>query len=608
MIDRLKLTPQVRMILRRGFAALAVLGLVSVVGLAVLVATRDYAAIEREVIARLEQDSGAVFSFESKTQSFLPGPSLNYRNARFTRNDGTFSITAPELKVSIQLRDLLDGTVDGPVISLEKPKIQARIGKLDRFARSPRTISELADWISEHFDRPGRFKRLTVTLHEADLVLDDSGPLGAALDLGPADLQMRYSARRERIEFFAQRTKTNLPFDLAVVLPPRSALAGGKPRTASFAAAGLGSRIAFSGSARREPDLALVGKVELTLGDLLERLVLGEKSSRPMAIEPTAASANMVLDPRGIGLESLSVARQGRLLTGIAALREINGRWGLSATLAGDLVDGNVASMSLESLRATGNAWSAKPLKLNPLAGLDLDIRLSTKEFRLAALPLSNVALSILTRKGRAEYAIVDSKLGPGSFKARISVTDSADMKQDVKLMVSGEKLDMSSVLGQALGLNRISGTGTLVLQAEGRGASVQDIVGSLSGSGALDVKSGEVTGIDLQKLLARAGGSSADIMLVGALGGKTPFENLLINVALREGRIEPVGSTFVSAKVTASLEGTIELREQAHKLALILRRRVEEPGQPMDFFAFRMEGPLFAPVLKPDLRLLNRS
>jgi len=608
MIDRLKLTPQVRMILRRGIIAFGVLVLLALVGLTVLVATRDYAAIEREVIARLEQDAGAVFSYESKTQSFLPGPSLNYRNARFARNDGTFSIVAPELKVSIQLRDLLDGSVDGPVISMEKPRVRARIGAPDRFVRSPRTISELADWISERFDRPGRFKRLTVTAREADVLLDDSGPGGAVLDLGPADLQMRYSARRGRIDLSAERRKSNFPYEIAVTLPPREALAGGKPRSASISVNALGSRLTFSGNARREPDLALLGKFELSLGDLLERLVLGEKSSRPMAIEPTSVSANMVLDPRGIGLESLVVTRQGRQLTGIAALREINGRWGLSATLAGDLVDGNVASVSLESLRAPGNAWSAKPLTLNPLAGIDLDIRLSTREFRLAALPLSQVALSILTRKGRAEYAIVDSKLGPGSFKARISVTESADLSQDVKLMVSGEKLDMSSVLGQALGLNRISGTGTLVLQAEGRGSSVRDIVGSLSGSGALEVKSGEVAGIDLQKLLARAGGTSADIMLVGALGGKTPFENMLINVALREGRIEPVGSTFVSAKVTASLEGTIELREQAHKLALILRRRIEEPGQLSDFFAFRMEGPLFTPSLKPDLRLLNRS
>ncbi len=608
MIDRLKLTPQVRTMLRRGLIASGVLGLLAIIGLAILVGTRDYAAIEREVIARLEQDTGAIFSFESKTQSFLPGPSLNYSNVRFSRNDSTFSLTAPELKVSIQLRDLLDGAVDGPVISMEKPRIRARIGAADRFVRSPRTISELADWISERFDRPGRFKRLTITAREADIVLEDSGPAGSALDLGPADLQLRYSERRGRIDAMARRDKGNLPFDLTFVLPVRQALTGGKPRTASLSVNALGSRLAFSGNARREPDLALVGKFELSLGDLLERLVLGEKSSRPMAIEPTGVSANMVLDPRGIGLEALVVNRQGRQLTGIAALREINGRWGLSATLAGDLVDGNVASVSLEALRAPGNAWSARPLTLNPLAGIDLDIRLSTKEFRLASLPLSQVALSILTRKGRAEYAIVDSKLGPGSFKARVSVTEAADMNQDVKLMVSGEKLDMSSVLGQALGLNRISGTGTLVLQAEGRGTSIRDIVGSLSGSGALEVKSGEVTGIDLQKLLARSGGSSADIMLVGALGGKTAFENMLINVALREGRIEPVGSTFVSAKVTASLEGTIELREQMHKLALILRRRIEEPGQPMDFFAFRMEGPLFAPALKPDLRLLNRS
>lgn len=299
----------------------------------------------------------------------------------------------------------------------------------------------------------------------------------------------------------------------------------------------------------------------------------------------------------------------GKHLAGIAALREINGRWGVSATLAGDLVDGSAAHAAFQALRNTNGDWSSRPLSINPLPGLDLDIRLSTREFKLGNLILGNVALSILTRAGRAELAIVDSRFGEGTVKARVSLAEAQDGAKEIRLLASGERTDVGKLLEKAFGFNRLTGDGNIVVQAEGRGASVGAIIASLAGSGALEMRSGEVAGIDLARLLLRSTEGRPDTALILSLAGKTPFESMRANFAIKDGRIEPVGSTFVSARVTAMLEGAIDLGAQRHQLVIVLKRRIDEPGQPGEFYAFRLEGPLFSPSLKPDLKLLlNRS
>jgi AsmA protein len=161
----------------------------------------------------------------------------------------------------------------------------------------------------------------------------------------------------------------------------------------------------------------------------------------------------------------------------------------------------------------------------------------------------------------------------------------------------------------RAFAFNRLTGEGTLVIQAEAIGNSVAALAGALGGTAAIDIKNGEIIGIDLARLLNRATDARPDAALILSLAGKTSFDMLRTNLAIRDGKIEPVGSSFVSPRVNALLEGFVDLGAQRHQLVVILRRRIEEPQLPSEFYAFRLEGPLLAPSIRPDLRLLqNRS
>lgn len=613
MMNRLPLSPRLRTLLRRGAIATAAMVLVALVALIGLIASRDYAAIEREVISRIERETGASVRFESRRQVLWPKPRIVFESLVFTRlapdaAGQNFTIKAPQATVNFDLTDLIDGVIDGPSITLIQPEIEMIGGPLEAHLRSPRAITGVIDRLIGMFDTDSGFSRLRLNIQQAKVRFSNPAAGGNTVDLAQVEGRLRYSASRGRIDLYIRQESTFRPLELSASLPTRLSLGKDKVRPASIHISGYESRLTFGGSVRHDPDIALMGRLEVSIGNAFERAILGER--RDAKLDVTAFAATMTLDPRGVGLESLKINQNSRQLSGIAALREINGRWGVSATLAGDLIDGTAAQAAFEALRTTDGAWSTKPFSIVVLPGIDLDIRLSTREFKLGNVLLANVALSILTRQGRAELAIVDSRFGDGIIKARVSLMDAQDGAQDLRLQASGDRVSVGKFLEKSLSFNRLSGDGNMVIQAEGHGKSVAAIVASLAGTGALEVRNGELLGIDLSRLLARSGDQRpADAALIFALAGKTPFESLRANFALKDGRIEPVGSTFVTPRVTAMLEGGIDLPAQRHQLAIVLKRRIEEPGLPGEFYAFRLDGPLFAPSLKPDLKLLlNRS
>ena len=108
---------------------------------------------------------------------------------------------------------------------------------------------------------------------------------------------------------------------------------------------------------------------------------------------------------------------------------------------------------------------------------------------------------------------------------------------------------------------------------------------------------------------MARSVDLRTEAALVLSLGGRTPFETLATTLAFRDGKIEPVGSSFTNGRMDGSLEGHIDLVRQQNQLSGFLRRRVPVGDQPLEFFGFRIEGPLLHPVIKPDPALpLRRS
>jgi hypothetical protein len=611
MLKVLALVARHKRLLVRSLIGLGAVVLLALAALTALVLTRDYASIEASILARYEKELGVSLTLGARRQSLWPKPRLIYQNVAVRRLAGDVELKAPRAVIQIDLFDLIDGTIDGPALVLENPEIRVDLGAVDSAFRSPRAIAGLLDRFIGLFDRATTFNRFRIGVDNARLVFARGGLQGEDLAFSQVRGRLRYLNARGRIDLELLSNHPTEGFQVSASLPTLEGLNRAKQGAASIQINALGSRLTFAGSMRRDPDIALIGRLESQISEGVEARFVGRAGRKPAnpAEPPMTVAASMALDPRGVALENLKVNRGSRQLTGIAALRENNNRWGLSATLAGDLVDGTAVHAAFQRLNGPDGTWSREALSIIPLPLIDLDIRLSTREFKLGNVVLSNVALSILTRLGRAELAIVDSRFGEGTVKARVSLIDQPDRQQDLRLQASGEKIEIGRFMERAFGFTRLAGEGTLVVQAEARGTSVATLVSGLNGTAALDIRNGDVTGIDLAKLLNRATDARPDAALLLALAGKTSFEQLRANFVIRDGRVEPVGSSFVSPRVTAMLEGQIDLTAQRHQMIMVLRRRIEEPNLPTEFYAFRMDGALFSPSVRPDLRLLqNRS
>jgi AsmA protein len=609
MISGRFLTPFRRVILRRIAIAIGVLGLLAFGAAIALIATRDYASLERGMLARLERETGLQIRYDAHRQVLWPKPKIVFDRVSMSRLDGALAIEVPQAIVNFGLIDLINGAVDEPAILFSQPEIRIAGPRYETYFRSPRTMTDALDVVSAAFDASG-FKGFRLTLSQAKMMIGEPGATPPSVEITPVDARLRYSKARDRIELLARRETPSNPLELSLSLPTRHSLSREKARAASIRASGYQSSLFFSGEASRDPDPSLMGRLDINLGEELEHVLLSSvQDKRGQSGGATKITANFRLDPRGIGLEQLMIAKNAKQLSGIAALREIGERWSVSATLAGDLVDGTAAHRNLQQLRLSSGQWSEQPLALQPLPAIDLDIRLSTQALKLANVILDNVALSILTRRGRAEFSIVDSRFRQGTVKARVSIAENPDGAQDFRLNASGERVAIGALLENATGFHHLSGEGSIVVQVEGKGVGPGGIVRSLSGSAAVEIHDGEIAGIDLSRLMARSSEGRPETALVLSLAGRTAFEILRGNFAVKNGRIEPIGTIFTSARVNASLEGAIDLGVQRHDLSIILRRRIDEPGKPGEFYAFRLDGPLFSPNLKPDLKiLLNRN
>jgi AsmA protein len=592
--------------LRIGALATGLLLLVAAIAFAILLSMRDLEAMARQAMAGLEAETGGRVSASGVRSSLWPHPRVIIDDLQFRSTATGVTATAQRATLSINPVDLIDGKLDSPNLTLEGAVLRLPTVPLERYYNSPRAIAGVADQLSGLFDQQKRHNNLRIVLSRARIVLGAESE-NSDFVLDPMDIRVKYNGNAGRIDLFARRVSEVRPLEMTLVLPTRAALSTRDKAPAELHLSGFGSRLKFSGTVTRAPDLALSGQIEATIQDALHRaLGLPGADRRGRDDDVTSVNATLTLDPRGGGLDGLVIRRGDGRLSGIASLRENNGRWSVSSTLAGDLVDGTAAHHALNRLKTPEGMWSPRELDVNPAPAIDLDVRLSTRNFRLGPLNLENAALSIVTRAGRAEYAVADSQLGAGSLKARLAIVD-RDKSQDIRLTMSGEKLDSEVVLDRALGFGRIRGPFGFALQLESRGNSVESLIAGLVGSGSVDIRGGEILGIDLTRLMTRSAETRSEAALIASLGGRSPFEQLSINLAFRNGRMEPVGSVFSMARVDGVIEGHVDLATQQNALSGVLRRRQPVSGQPNEFFAFRIEGPLFHPVVKPDPSLLLR-
>lgn len=298
----------------------------------------------------------------------------------------------------------------------------------------------------------------------------------------------------------------DVAFDVAVMRPGNGS-ADSMPIRASikgqYVDATLDGRLALGERLQlKAPD------ARLKVGSLRETAQwLGQLWPSGPGLGPFSAQGLFVADSATASFENAMFTIDGNMARGALALSLVTERPSIEGTLAFEELDvASFISRKSNSALTLGD-WVASlrfPGAASPslIREVDSDIRISAKSVAVGSMKLGRFAASIATKDGRLSGEVAELELesgGNGQGRWKVDMTGSVP-RYDVSTSLSG--IDFGR-LAARLGQTVLEGSGNLVAELSGHGATDADVLSSLSGKVELNMAEGGRLGIDTEALPA---------------------------------------------------------------------------------------------------------
>ncbi len=602
------------------FSRKLVAGLASVfIGLPLLLAgafyaylaTLDQGAMQRALVALLQERPGNTFTYARSEIHLWPRPKFVFQQVLLVRPG--LEIASESLDIRASWRDLLDGQIDRPSIVLDQARVKLTLPQnWAQQANSPRALLEGLLASGAWLETALPFSRYRLRLFRTRL--EGWAPLASEV---MSDVHFS-QAHRFSGEIHGGTAVNSVEVDLTtdgharlVMVLPASHAAEGAVQLLLDTPAGAGR---FTGTFERNPDPRLRGEVAIRLHQRAEVLL-----GKPVLVSSRGAyrlDGQVEANLRGINLERMSFASAQARLDGLGALRANSGRWNLSATLDGSLAGEGALIALLAGLWFPDGLEGA--VRINPLPGLELDLRVSATQFPVLNLPLQAAALSVLTRMDRAEIALIDARLNNANVRARLALQRGGALgagafggqqnvpggdlaganqaganKVQANLYASAEALDLAFFSRQAANARPFSGSLDFAVESRLSGESGREWLASARGEGSFTLRKG-VFDIPMDGQLAEAG----PLLLRAMLGQEAiPVERMQGSFTLEQGKLVPHARGTFTPALSTFLDGEIDLpaRRMGLQLAITQNNRLNFPRD-LDLHLY---GPLTAPRLR---------
>lgn len=175
---------------------------------------------------------------------------------------------------------------------------------------------------------------------------------------------------------------------------------------------------------------------------------------------------------------------------------------------------------------AAQKGWSKAPIDASGLASFDGAVSLAADSIDLGTLKLGTSRLLMRVERSRAVFEIREIQAYEGVITGEFVANNRSGLS--VGGAFSGTGFEMNGLLSDLAGLARLSGKANAELSFLGVGNSVDAIMKSLSGKGALKLGKGLISGIDLDRLMRSGDGG----------GGTTVFDSLTATMAITDGNL----------------------------------------------------------------------
>lgn len=522
---------------------------------------------------------------------------LEVGNADWT--DKGALLTAANAAIGVDAGALLRGEIritniaaQSPVIRLEQRLDGRASWQFTDSASGARLETENAPNANR---RPLSIQKLTVT--DATLIYDAEG--ADVLRYDGVDLALDWPERGGAAEITASMAPASEPVQLAARIEGfADFLEGGVQPLRAEVTTGGGEAL-FDG--RGALNGALAGDIRIDSPDTVRFLAsLGAGAvtlPRGLGRSVDLRSGLTLTADRRLSLRNLAVDLGGNSLAGQADLA-LNGRPRITANLRTGALD--LSALSEETGQAAGadstataetEGWSRQEINADWLAAFDGNIALSAGSVDLGQLDLGPTRAVLRNERARMVFDLQDMNAYGGKVAGEFVMNNRDGLSVGGRLQA--QNVQMRDLLEDAAGVTRFTGAGDAELSFLGVGQSIDAIMRSLSGSGALSMGRGTIAGIDLDALLGS----------VDAEGGSTVFDSVQATFEIAKGVLRNDDLLMLLPNFNATGAGQVDLGAQRLDYTVTpkaLRVNASRGGLAVPV---RIRGPWAEPEIKADLR-----
>lgn len=359
--------------------------------------------------------------------------------------------------------------------------------------------------------------------------------------------------------------------------------------------------LAFEGRASTAPEAA--GRLSFDFNDtaaFLAALGVAGVDVPEGAGRVASGAVNLTLTPdQRLALRDLSLDLDGNGLTGAADLVMAGERPRLNLQLNAGALDFSAAAGGGASgggggtsggTAATGDAgWSTAPIDASALALLDAEIALVANSIDLGDLTLGKTRTLATLDRSRLVFDIRELRAYDGLITGQFVVNNRSGLSVGGDL--AADAINLETLLSETMDVTRLSGTADATLAFLGVGNTMQAIMSSLSGDGAVKTGRGVISGFDLDALMRSGDGS----------GGTTVFDSASASFRMKNGNMFNDDLQMILPLARATGEGRVGLgaRDIDYVFTPVLLDGGSGGGLAIPV---SIRGPWANPRIKPDL------
>ena len=334
-------------------------------------------------------------------------------------------------------------------------------------------------------------------------------------------------------------------------------------------------------------------------GRFLAALGVGD-IALPQGLGQTAdINLDLTLTPdRRLALREVVADLGGNALTGAADIT-LNGTPDVNAQInvgaldltgfAGSAPSGTAPASSTPA-PASPTGWSKAPIDASALSAFNGEVALRADSIDLGTLSLGATRVLLRNDRSRMVAELREIRAYAGVISGEFVVNNRNGLS--VGGALNATSIAMQPLLQQTAGLGRFHGTGDAEVSFLGSGASLDAIMRSLSGSGAVNVGRGHIEGIDLDALMG-----NFDVE-----GGTTVFDSLAATFDMDQGVLRNDDLLMQLPNFTATGTGQVGLGAQTLDYT-VTPKALRVNGDRGLAIPVRIFGPWAAPQIKPDLQ-----